>query len=91
MRQIKSIYISLLVIFLSFNAYSQYGIIEMKNGEEHDFHLRIRYRQKLQKARLFKEKAGMYIVFEEEQKSITPGQFAAWYLDKELIGSGVIA
>ena len=27
----------------------------------------------------------------EKQKGITPGQFAAWYLEKELIGSGVIA
>jgi len=34
MRQVKSIYISLLVIFLSFNAYSQYGVIVMNNGEE---------------------------------------------------------
>jgi tRNA-uridine 2-sulfurtransferase len=65
--------------------------LEMKNGEEMDFLLRIRYRQKLQKARIYKEKTGMYVVFEQEQKSITPGQFAAWYLGKELIGSGVIA
>jgi tRNA U34 2-thiouridine synthase MnmA/TrmU len=25
------------------------------------------------------------------QKGITPGQFAAWYLGQELLGSGVIA
>ena len=34
MKQIKSIYKSLLVIFISFNAFGQYGIIEMKNGEQ---------------------------------------------------------
>jgi len=34
---------------------------------------------------------GAYIIFDEEQRGITSGQFAAWYLDDELIGSGVIA
>jgi tRNA-specific 2-thiouridylase len=34
---------------------------------------------------------GAYIVFDEEQRGITSGQFAAWYLNDELIGSGVIA
>jgi len=32
----------------------------------------------------------MYIIFESEQRGIAPGQFAAWYDDDEVIGSGVI-
>jgi tRNA-specific 2-thiouridylase len=53
--------------------------------------VRIRYRQPLQKATLHCEEDGMYIVFEELQRGITEGQFAAWYnTDGELIGSGVI-
>jgi tRNA-specific 2-thiouridylase len=32
----------------------------------------------------------MYVIFDEPQKAITPGQFAAWYIEGELIGSGVI-
>jgi tRNA-specific 2-thiouridylase len=33
----------------------------------------------------------MYIIFDDEQRGITSGQFAAWYDGEELIGSGVIA
>lgn len=33
MKSIK-VYASLIIFFLSFNAYSQYGVIEMKNGEQ---------------------------------------------------------
>lgn len=52
---------------------------------------RIRYRQPLQDATLYPTENGMYIVFEEAQASITEGQFVAWYLEDELIGSGVIS
>jgi len=52
---------------------------------------RIRYRQPLQKAMLHKVESGLYIEFEEPQSAITEGQFAAWYLDDELVGSGVIS
>ncbi|MDD3458176.1 MAG: tRNA 2-thiouridine(34) synthase MnmA [Weeksellaceae bacterium] len=52
--------------------------------------VRIRYRQPLQKAVLHKAESGLYIEFEKPQASITEGQFAAWYLDDELVGSGVI-
>tara|TARA_B100000809_G_scaffold157507_1_gene154754 strand:+ start:492 stop:1679 length:1188 start_codon:yes stop_codon:yes gene_type:complete len=52
---------------------------------------RIRYRQPLQKARLFRYKEGIYVLFEKPQSSITKGQFVAWYIEDELIGSGVIS
>lgn len=52
---------------------------------------RIRYRQPLQEATLFPTENGLYIEFEEAQASITEGQFVAWYIDEELIGSGVIS
>ena len=64
---------------------------EMGNGESRDFLVRIRYRQPLQEARLFKRSNGMYIIFAEAQRGITPGQFAAWYDGEELVGSGVIS
>lgn len=52
---------------------------------------RIRYRQKLQEAKLYQVDSGLYIEFVEPQSAITEGQFAAWYLGDELIGSGVIS
>jgi len=52
---------------------------------------RIRYRQPLQKATLFKVDSGLYVEFENPQSAITEGQFVAWYLQDELVGSGVIS
>ena len=52
---------------------------------------RIRYRQALQEAMLYKVDGGMYVEFENSQSAITEGQFVAWYLDEELVGSGVIS
>jgi tRNA-specific 2-thiouridylase len=52
---------------------------------------RIRYRQELQKAILYKVAGGIYVDFEVAQSAIQEGQFVAWYLDDELIGSGVIS
>ena len=51
---------------------------------------RIRYRQPLAKATLHPTAKGLYLVFDKPQSAIAAGQFAAWYLDEELIGSGVI-
>ncbi|WP_308992048.1 tRNA 2-thiouridine(34) synthase MnmA [Mariniflexile litorale] len=51
---------------------------------------RIRYRQALEKATLHKVDSGLYVEFEGFQSAITEGQFVAWYLDDELVGSGVI-
>jgi tRNA-specific 2-thiouridylase len=52
---------------------------------------RIRYRQPLQKATLYKVDGGLYVEFEQPQSAITEGQFVAWYLNDELVGSGVIS
>ncbi|WP_298236851.1 tRNA 2-thiouridine(34) synthase MnmA [uncultured Algibacter sp.] len=52
---------------------------------------RIRYRQALEKAKLYKVDSGLYVEFENFQSAITEGQFVAWYLDDELVGSGVIS
>lgn len=57
---------------------------------ELDVLCRVRYRQKLQKARILMKEEGVYVYFFEKQRGITPGQFCAWYLEDELIGSGVI-
>jgi tRNA-specific 2-thiouridylase len=44
----------------------------------------------LQKAYLHQFEEGMYVLFQEPQSAITAGQFAAWYIEDELVGSGVI-
>ena len=64
--------------------------LKMEAGEARDYLVRIRYRQPLQKAKLFMREEGLYIVFEEPQRGITPGQFAAWYDGEEMLGSGDI-
>ncbi|MDT0688415.1 tRNA 2-thiouridine(34) synthase MnmA [Salegentibacter sp. F188] len=62
-------------------------------GENEELHVkaRIRYRQPLQNATLHQTGNGLYVVFEENQASITEGQFVAWYDGEELLGSGVIS
>lgn len=64
---------------------------ELKTGESRRFDVRIRYRQPLQGAELFIRPDAAYLLFDEPQRGITPGQFAAWYDGDELVGSGVIA
>jgi tRNA-uridine 2-sulfurtransferase len=64
--------------------------LKMNEGESRDYMVRIRYRQPLQKARLFRRRNGIFIIFETLQRGIAPGQFAAWYDGEEVIGSGVI-
>lgn len=65
--------------------------LALQEDEERDYQVRIRYRQPLQNARLIMKQDDLYILFDEAQSAITPGQFAAWYQSNELIGSGVIA
>lgn len=64
--------------------------LKMSEGEIRDYQVRIRYRQPLQNAKLFKTKKGLYIIFDLPQKGMTPGQFAVWYDGEEMLGSGVI-
>jgi tRNA-specific 2-thiouridylase len=64
---------------------------EFETTSELNCLVRIRYRQPLQKATLVKNDTGYYILFEQKQKGIAPGQFAAWYHQDELLGSAVIA
>jgi tRNA-uridine 2-sulfurtransferase len=64
--------------------------LKMNYGEIRNYEVRIRYRQPLQKASLYMQYDGMYILFHDAQRGISSGQFAAWYFEKELLGSGVI-
>lgn len=64
--------------------------LAMHPGEQRKLLVRIRYRQPLQQATLHMQTNGLYIDFEQPQRGITAGQFAAWYDNDELIGSGVI-
>lgn len=53
--------------------------------------VRIRYRQPLQTATIRTTNNGVIVFFDEPQRGITSGQFAAFYTnDNELIASGVI-
>jgi tRNA-uridine 2-sulfurtransferase len=64
---------------------------QLSDGQSVEMLVRIRYRQPLQKATLLMRAVGLTIVFEKEQRSITSGQFAAWYSGEEMMGSGVIS
>jgi tRNA-specific 2-thiouridylase len=65
--------------------------LKLEIGESKEFQARIRYRQPLEACTLYKKEQGLYIIFDRPQRSVTPGQFAAWYDGEELIGSGVIS
>ncbi len=63
----------------------------MQVGGQRRYRVRIRYRQPLQDATLLMRENGLFILFDQPQRSITPGQFAVWYAtDGEMLGSGVI-
>ena len=64
----------------------------MQDGDIRRYRVRIRYRQPLQDAWVIQRSSGLYILFDEPQRGITPGQFAVWYaVDDEMLGSGVIS
>ena len=65
--------------------------LRLLNGESMKVKARIRYRQALEDATLYQFEDGLYIEFENPQSAVAEGQFAAWYLEDELIGSGVIS
>jgi len=64
--------------------------IKVTEGTPVEFQIRIRYRQQLQKGQLLFKNNVYYVLFETIQRGITPGQFAAFYSDNELVASGVI-
>lgn len=64
--------------------------LSLKENASTSYKVRIRYRQNLENAKLFMHPEGLYILFENLMKGISPGQFAAWYRGNELVGSGVI-
>jgi tRNA-specific 2-thiouridylase len=66
------------------------GDLELAPGEKKTYDVRIRYRQPLSKADLYRQPEGLYVVFHKLMWGVTPGQFVAWYKQEELIGSGVI-
>lgn len=65
--------------------------LRLKYGESMEVMARIRYRQTLEKATIYQFEDGFFMEFENPQSAIAEGQFAAWYIDDELIGSGVIS
>ncbi|WP_339755277.1 tRNA 2-thiouridine(34) synthase MnmA [uncultured Winogradskyella sp.] len=65
--------------------------LALSEGETMSVLARIRYRQALEKATLHKVASGLYVEFKNKQSAITEGQFVAWYLEDELLGSGVIS
>ncbi|KEY18061.1 tRNA 2-thiouridine(34) synthase MnmA [Kaistella antarctica] len=65
--------------------------LRLQNGESMKVKSRIRYRQTLEEATIYQFEEGFYIEFENPQSAIAEGQFAAWYLEDELVGSGVIS
>ena len=65
--------------------------LALKEGESLQVLARIRYRQPLDEATIYKVENGLYVEFKNKQSAITEGQFVAWYLKDELLGSGVIS
>ena len=65
--------------------------LELKAGTSMDVLVRIRYRQPLEKAFLYRTGNGLYVSFENPQSAITEGQFVAWYQNDAVLGSGVIS
>ena len=65
--------------------------LALKSDEKLEVKARIRYRQELQEATLYRVEGGLYVDFKEMQSAITEGQFVAWYIEDDLIGSGVIS
>jgi tRNA-specific 2-thiouridylase len=65
--------------------------LSLTHGEELSVLARIRYRQPLEDAVLYQTEKGLYVTFSNPQTAITEGQFVAWYLNDELVGSGVIS
>lgn len=65
--------------------------LQLSTHESLEVEARIRYRQPLEKATLYKVDKGIFVEFQNPQSAIQEGQFVAWYKNEELLGSGVIS
>ena len=65
--------------------------LQLNTHESLEVEARIRYRQPLEKATLYKVDNGIFVEFQSPQSAIQEGQFVAWYKNEELLGSGVIS
>ncbi|MFO7615774.1 MAG: tRNA 2-thiouridine(34) synthase MnmA [Bacteroidales bacterium] len=65
--------------------------LSMAIGDERRCLARIRYRQELQPATLISKPEGLYLLFDQPQRAVVPGQFAAWHDGDEVTGSGPIS
>ena len=63
---------------------------KIKNNQSMEVDFRVRYRQPLQSGTIYKYDEGLYLLFKKPVSSVTSGQFVSWYIDEELMGSGVI-
>ena len=65
--------------------------LTIQPNQSMEVYFRVRYRQPLEKGKIFMYKSGLFILFDRPISSIASGQFASWYIENELIGSGVIS
>lgn len=77
-------------IALKVEDHSVNWISQQSNQMSECYKFRIRYRQLLQKGKLIQKDGATYVLFDEKQKGVSPGQFVAWYKEGILLGSGVI-
>ncbi len=55
-----------------------------------DVDVKTRYSSKMAKAKIIEDKNNIKVVFEEEQRAITPGQSAVFYKNDIVLGGGKI-
>ena len=65
--------------------------LTIEPNQSMEVYFRVRYRQPLEKGKIFMYSNGLFILFDRPISSIASGQFASWYIKNELIGSGVIS
>ena len=65
--------------------------LTIESNQSMEVYFRVRYRQPLEKGKIFMYSNGLFILFDRPISSIASGQFASWYIENELIGSGVIS
>ena len=64
--------------------------LALQPGEKMRVKARIRHQQPLQEATLHAFEDVLFVEFDQSQQGVAEGQFVAWYVDDELVGSGVI-